>query len=370
MSSKFKVSIASQLSAIDSQSEVIDKTLKHDPLFNSHIWHVSWWKLWGEGSAPIINIVSDGETKLAHLALYIDKFKFKKLLPIQRLQFIGTNYQNFDTPRAEYLSFNIYTDDASVISKALKKLETIAWDEFVARDIVVGEDTAKALNIWATNNRWLTRVIHQDTAYYIDTTADFESYKASLGSSSRLKLFNRRKLLADVGQVSIENYYPDRVDEFFKLLDGFHRARWGESFSSKTLLFHKKIIESCEISKLDVELSVLNVDDVCQSVMFNYILNGRVYNINSGFNEGFHKKIAIGMLHFGYMIERAFENPALEVFDFLAGYGKNTNYKARLATGKLELYSLQIVRSKNLMFLYKINDVLKRLRDQFINNSV
>ena len=88
--------------------------------------------------------------------------------------------------------------------------------------------------------------------------------------------------------------------------------------------------------------------------------------INSGFNEGFHKKIAIGMLHFGYLIERAFENPSIAVFDFLAGHGKNTNYKARLATGKLELYSLQIIRSKKLVYLYRINDALKKLRGKLI----
>lgn len=361
MSSKFQVSITSQFSAVDSLSEDLGNNLKHDPLFNSQIWHLTWWELWGEDSTPVINIVSDGVTTLAHLTLYIDKFKFKNILPINRLQFIGTNYQNFETPRAEYLAFNIYSDDSFVISKALNNLETISWDEFVARDIVVAGATAKALTQWATNNRWLTRVIHQDTAYFIDTTTDYGVYKASLGASSRLKLFNRRKLLADVGKASIENYYPNRVDEFFRLLDGFHMARWGESFSPKTVLFHKTIIESCKKSDLDVELSVLDVDGVCQSVMLNYILNGRVYNINSGFNEGFHKKIAIGMLHFGYLIERAFDDPTIEVFDFLAGHGKNSNYKAKLATGKIEIYSLQIVRSMPLMLLYKLSDALKKI---------
>lgn len=370
MSSKFQVSVISQFSANECLSENLGRNIKHDPLFNSYIWQLTWWRLWGEGSSPVITIVNDELKPLALLSLYIDKFKFKNILPINRLQFIGTNYQSFETPRAEYLSFNIYSDNASVITKALDKLESITWDEFVARDIVVGENTAKALSQWASENKWLTRVIHQDTAYFIDTTVDFETYKASLGSSSRLKLFNRRKLLADVGQVSIENYYPNRVGEFFKLLDGFHQARWGDSFSSKTVLFHKTIIESCKKSELDVELSVLDVGGVCQSVMFNYILNGRVYNINSGFNEGFHKKIAIGMLHFGYLIESAFNDSSLNIFDFLAGHGKNTNYKAKLATGKIELYSLQIVRSKKLVFLYKFNDALKRLRDKLVNNSV
>lgn len=368
MSSKFQVSIASQLSAIEGLTEEFAENSLHDPLFNSYIWHLTWWELWGEDSTPAINIVSDGAKTLAHLYLYIDKFKFKNILPIKRLQFIGTNYQNFETPRAEYLSFNIYSDNLSVIPKALEKLESIAWDEFVARDIVVGGETAKALTQWATNNRWLSRIIHHDTAYFINTTADFEAYKASLGSSSRLKLFNRRKLLADIGEASIENYYPNRVDEFFKLLDGFHQARWGDSFSSKTVLFHKTIIESCATSNLNVELSVLDVDGVCQSVMFNYILNGRVYNINSGFNERFHKKIAIGMLHFGYLIENSFSDPTIDVFDFLAGHGKNTNYKAKLATGKVELYSLQIVRRLPLILLYKLSDVLKKISKTKLNH--
>ena len=67
------------------------------------------------------------------------------------------------------------------------------------------------------------------------------------------------------------------------------------------------------------------------------------------------------MLHFGYLIESAFLNPNIAVFDFLAGNGKNSNYKEHLATDSIALYSFQVIRSLKMRVLYGIKAFVKRV---------
>ncbi len=362
MNSKLQVSIVPIINAIDPvlENSVTDDTA--DPLFNSAIWLKAWWQKWGGGFELNIIIIRDGDDTLCKMSLYIDSFTLKNIIPIRRLQFIGTNYQHITTPRTEYLAFSTMKGSESSIRLGLEALEALKWDEFVARDIVKDDSTDLAITQWAKDNNWLTRVIHSDTAYSINTTSSFEAYKKNLGSNTRLKLINRRKLLETLGDVAIENYFPDRISEFFELLNAFHEKRWGDTFSKQTLSFHQEVMKNSQSGGLEVELSVLTVNGVCGSVMFNYVLEGRVYNINSGFNESFHKKIAIGMLHFGILIESAFQNPKIHTFDFLAGHGKNSNYKSRLATDTEQLHSIQLVRSYKLRLLYNINDLFKKLK--------
>ena len=44
------------------------------------------------------------------------------------------------------------------------------------------------------------------------------------------------------------------------------------------------------------------------------------------------------------------------IYDLLAGGGKNTQFKERLATSRRELTVLQLVRSKRLKPLYRLRD--------------
>lgn len=345
-----------------SSGEYPETIVADDSLFNSYAWQSEWWRTWGDGmnTELLVVVVMVANRCVCSLPLYTDKLRIKKVIPIKRLQFLATNYQRINSPRAEYISVlydNNYLDTGAM---ALDSLERKRWSELVARDIVLGGNTSSSLIGWAKSNNWLVRTIHRDITYIIDCRKDFKSYIKSRGPNTRLKLYNRRKLLSTLGEGKVEliNFFPDRVDVFFHLLGQFHLQRWGESFSKKTISFHKNIIKGLTSSGIDVDLSVLTVNGNYESVMMNYKLNGKVYNINSGFNEGFHKKISIGLLHFGYIIERAFTDPTINYFDFLAGQGKNSNYKSKLATSSVKLHSIQIVRTKSLKLLYKIKDTL------------
>jgi hypothetical protein len=89
---------------------------------------------------------------------------------------------------------------------------------------------------------------------------------------------------------------------------------------------------------------------------------GCIYNIQAGYEEDFHKKVALGTLHLGYAIETAFKDPSVGFFDLLAGEGKKTDYKSHLATDRTSLTTLMVVRSPLFRLLYRMKDSLSWLQ--------
>nr|WP_241264516.1 GNAT family N-acetyltransferase [Marinobacter daepoensis] len=305
--------------------------------------------MWGE--TPGFSLVHPGEGGVS--GLYLDRYRMYGCLPVRCLQFVGTNYRRVSTPRTEYnTAFPSVSDQASDV---IRRLTSEAWTEAVFRDVREDAQDLPILEGLAETQGWITRTVAKDTAYSVDTKGLFQDYLAGLGSNTRLKLYNRRKVLESLGDVKLENAWPDRSDEFFGLLNRFHRVRWGrDCFNEKSLRFHQRFLEMVVGESGVPELSLLICDGQVISVVYNVCYKGCVYNLQSGYLENFHRKIALGTLHLGYCIETAFGNPALTMFDMLAGTGKNDNYKTRIATQHVELRSVMVVKGPLLKILYRL----------------
>src|SRR6478609_8297862 len=78
------------------------------------------------------------------------------------------------------------------------------------------------------------------------------------------------------------------------------------------------------------------------SVLFDVVLHGCRYNFQSGYAEQKFSKVALGAIHMGYAIESAVQSGL--IYDFMAGEGKHTNYKARIATHSEAMKSITIER--------------------------
>ncbi len=328
-----------------------------DPLFMSLAWREHWWTLWGAVAGEQVTLsCADREGPLAIAPLYKDRVRLLAFFSYVRLQLMGCSYGTLSTPRAEYNSFLLRDTATSNAFQALaERLEAISWQEMVLQDVIVGSAMDVELHAWCQRRRWGLREILRDQAYAVGTGAGFDRYLASLGSSTRLKLFNRRKLLATLGAVQINNLFPQRVDEFFDLLNGFHRTRWGcDCFGPESLSFHKRLIQSLADQGADIDLSLLALDGKPLSVLYNVRCGDRVYNLQSGYLESFHPKISLGTLHLGYAIEAAFACPDALHFDMLAGRGKQTDYKRAIADEVVSLWSYKIVRSPFLRALYRV----------------
>lgn len=284
-------------------------------------------------------------------------------MPIRSVQFVGTSARELRTPRTEHNRFGI-TGGAPLERSLSEILEPLDWTEAVFTDLAENSRDLAALNAIAEKNNWGFRMTAADDGYAISTDDSFERYLSSLGSNTRLRLFNRRKLFESLGEVREENLWPDHRDAFFAALNDFHRARWGKTcFGEKSLAFNRKFLARVEAEGGEPVLSGLFCGGRLVSVLYNVWFEGVTYNIQAGFEEGFHKKLALGYLHLGYAIEKAFQCAYTQRFDLLAGHGKSEDYKARLATDAYRLISVMLVRSTVFRALYWIKGLNKPVKE-------
>src|SRR5690606_38769003 len=132
---------------------------------------------------------------------------------------------------------------------------------------------------------------------------------------------------------------------FFGTLNHLHMLRWRKPcFDNFALSFHRRIIASD--NGIEPYLHRLTVKGETVSVSYNLVCQGKMYNIQSGYLEDFDKKISLGTLHFGRLLQVCFDHPDIKSLDFLAGSGKNTDYKNHFNGTRVRFVTLQVFANK------------------------
>ena len=325
-------------------------------IFQTDAWQSAWWDTWGvENGLELVRDWGDGRT-----GIYTSTYRLKGLLPVRSIEFVGSSYRKIRSTRTEYNTFSTDSDaPADAIGQLKKLMDKRPWAEAIFNDLLADSDEVTELLALARNKQWLVRVAAADTAWTVRTDRSFSDYLKALGRNTRLRLYNRRGVLESLGSISHENVYESSQDQnvFFGHLNDFHQRRWGKPvYNHKALAFNTAFLERVVSEGGEPQLLALKSDGKLISVLYNVKYQGSVYNLQSGFEENFHPKLAIGTLHLGYAIERAFQEEGTRSFDMLAGSGKNENYKQRLATESEPLISLMLVKHPVLKLLYRLKD--------------
>lgn len=336
-----------------------------DRLFMSWGWHRTWWQDYKtDRSTLCIIAVYEGGVLLALAPMYLEKsFYVKGLVPVRRLQFIGKRFRGLSGIRGEYLNFIVRTDRSDAVLPVL--IEAICkdrrWDELVLEDSSIDEKTYSlfAASLIAMGCR--RRIDGCEPTYVVDCTTSFDDYLASLGRNTRLRFYNRRKLLEQMGTVTLVPLTEDNKHEFFETFNEFHQKRWGLQFPKQAQQFLISIFSLEQSDMTLAQSSFLKLDDRPVSVMLNAMVNSRIYNIQLGYLEDFDKRISVGTLHLGYQIEKAFNDTDVLYFDLLAGPGKNTNFKSQLAKEYITLCSMRWSRSFLLKCFFTMLNGFRRI---------
>ncbi len=345
----------------DSWSELLERSTS-DKLFMSWEWLFSWWNVFSKQENMELYLLAafnSSDTLVGIAPLYLKTSLSKKIVKTQRLQLIGNCWREIDTMRTELQDFIVDSCYATEVihSFAIYLNNSTVWDELVLADLNKDSETYKCL----IQNRILSncyyRNAEESNSYYLELNGTFDTFCRRLGKNMRLKLFNRRKLLCKLGNVEFIKIKSEDIKSTFELLNSLHLKRWGRPAFEHNCLHFNMLVAELMAQKEALQFTVLKVDNIPISIQYNYIIDNHEYNIQAGFDEGFHKKIALGYLHFGYAIEAAF-NDGVKVYDFLAGEGKNTQYKARLTDKTVKLASIQVVRNKLAKKLYRSYDYL------------
>jgi hypothetical protein len=321
-------------------------------LFQTDAWQSAWWDTWG--NTPGFELIRPWDGHVS--GLYKARYRFKGF-PISSLLFVGTNHRTIATVRTEYNQFSQPNMPAHEIAAVIEGLlSSTNWTEAVFADMSTGSPEMLALEALSKNKRWMWRPLEDDICYSINATGNFESYLGSLGTNTRLRLFNRRKVLESLGEMELKEAWPHATANFFQTLNDLHEERWGSRFfgGDKGMAFNDLFLKRIVAEGGEPNLSILCCDGRPLSTLYNVLYRGRVYNLQAGFEQAFHKKLALGTLHLGYCIEQSFLDPKVHCFDMLAGTGKKEDYKARLATDQETFKTVMLVKNPFFKWLYKL----------------
>lgn len=346
-------------------------------LFLSATWRNAWWDIWG-GKLGLhrcdIEHYSDSLEKRIALFGYTHTFQLLGLFSLKRFQPIGNFYPSDATILSEYADlismapYDLIKD--SDIDSLMDLLDAHKWDDMVVP--FCGESSRLLAYFTAQKARYRRVDIRKHgEGVCVDTTTGFERYLASLGKNTRLKLFNRRSLLAQIGPVRLQ--YAESVDDIVNLLDmlnEFDRKRWGRvCFGPESLAFHTRVASELLLEG-KLKLSVLLVDEKPVSILYNLIMGDREFNVQAAYREDFHPKISLGTLHLGYAIERCFSDSHISYFDLLYGEGKNEFYKNRFNGFHTGFYTVHVLRSKKALALYWLKDIVRKGKHILLRHPV
>ena len=325
-----------------------------DRLFMGWAWQSSWWRTWKTplGLEPCLVGVYRGHALVGLAPLY----RYRRRGPFGRttteLHVIGNAPRIAPTVRTEYSDFVIDSAQRDGVRDALARaLKAMRWDVLIVCDHVESghlDQVEKA-------SYAMRSVRQEDWGVVLDTTGSFQAWLQQLGRNTRLKAYNRRTYLQQLGEVELRLV---EADDGLDLLNAFHRERWGKpAFSGRSLEFHYEF--RARLTK-DNELraSALAVDGIVPSVLYDVRAGSRVYNLQAGFDDTFDPKLSLGTLHLGYAIERAFRDDAVSSYDLLAGGGKKTYYKGRFQGQKVRFQQVHLVRDPLLKSAYQVYDWL------------
>lgn len=335
-----------------------------DPLFMSWEWMYTWWNVYSNSSMllQLIAVYSEKDTLLGLAPLFSYKVTAKKIIKTNRLQFIGDFWRVKSTMRTELQEFIVCKEnEVNIVTFILNYINSLNyWDEFVISELNTQSATYKTLTSDKPLHNSYYRIAESYSSYYLKIIGTFDEYCKSLGKNTRLKFLNRRTLLKKQGEVKfIESTSQEDIESNFNLLNSLHSSRWQkDAFKNETLRFNAQLA-NLMAPKNGLSFSIILLDEKPISIQYNYVVNGHKYNLQAGFDENFHKKISLGYLHFGYSIELAYTK-GLHTYDFLAGEGKNTQYKARLTKSSLDIVTLQVIRKPFAKLVYITFDFLAK----------
>lgn len=336
-----------------------------DHLFMSWDWFYNWWLIWKPEGAELSIVTCWDSSKLVGIApLYVvrDSY-FKGFIKFERLQMLGSNFSGRSGIRCEYDSIIIREGyGQEIIDLIINKLKSMRnWSELVTSDYTMENPLNEA---FFSSLKKICRYSREDKkgpTFWIDTIGDYKSYIEGLGKNTRLKLYNRRKLLRSMGEVRLAPINPGNFQYAIDTMNKWHIARWGNPAFPNTYVQFLHDLTNAGDGAADLShSSILMLDDEPLSVMINLTQNHCIYNIQLGFAENFDKRIALGTLHLGFAIEQAFDDPSIRRIDFLEGTGKHSNYKSRIAGEGEMLQSVRWFRSIRLQLLFLFYDQFLR----------
>lgn len=332
-----------------------------DPLFNGWCWLWGWWQAWGDKKQLQLMLLAAyrGTQLVGLLPLYRQSNASLFGMRVQRVQLLGNIWPSTATVRTEFADALFAKDYAEILTQLFNRhlLERIDWDEMVLADVCSSSQYFPALAEQMRLRHGVVRVLARDRSIAVDCNRSYTDYLASRSANHRAQLRRKQKRLTQSGEYHLRRF-SGSLSAFFEQLNRFHLQRWGTPcFDASAVAFHIGLAADFQ-AQGRLHLSELRQQNCCISLMYNVEIEGKVYNLQSGFDTEIDARCSIGTLHLEAVIEQYCQAAQVVEFDLLAGTGKNSFYKSHFSSNGDSVVSLQLVRTPLLRLGYWCYDHL------------
>jgi hypothetical protein len=336
-------------------------------LFRSKTWLDAWHQAWNEsldGNSPKAK-ESITHFTCGNLSAYAYKDRLFNFLSVKTIYPEGKSSTKIPAIRNEYFQFPFEPIDHKSWEDFWSDLDAHGWDKILFDDILKSSADYSMLIDQARIRGFTVLTRNEEVAFGINTSScDFFTYIKQLSKNTKIKLYNKRSKLNSLGNISIRNFSDDK-EYFIKLLNEFHLNRWGKPcFSKNNEKMINHFLDNCNDEDIKLDFSVMALDDIPVSAVFDIQCGNRIYNLQSGYKENLIKGISLGTLHLGYQIEAAFGNPEVHYYDLMAGRGKKTNYKESISNSTAEFASLAVFRKKWIPAAHRLKDQFREIKNR------
>lgn len=338
-----------------------------DNIFLSWEWMHTWWStfsLENNFELCLIEVRKDGRL-VAVAPMYMRLYKLYGFT-FKQIQFIGCSWSGPYAFRSEYLDFIVDPSFERIARVAIFDFlnEKVEWDEMVLGDIMSSSVTHKLMREYAKSFSLYQRNVHVDHSVSVPLNCSIEEYSKNISANLRRSIINKFEKLVHDNDVVFTCYKDLKGCPFdiFDELNRFHLLRWGKKcFSGSSRRFHEKIVEN-QGGYHGVYISVLEYKNTIVALAYCLVYKREIYNIQLGFDESKFQKQSIGLIQLGQTLLSAMGDGGFDGFDFLAGRGKQEFYKKRFGGRSIFLTTEQYLKSKFLVWIYRIYDKIKKIK--------
>ncbi len=316
---------AAAFEALASEWAELLKRAVHRNTFLTHQWIATWWALIRSASRNrqlFILVARDPTGKLCGaLPLELEKIGFGPL-GYRILRFAGATNE-----APEHLDVIVEGNDpGQIIAALLADLATRRpqFDLIQLTDLAEDALLLPALEQWSTS----AGITHQRRTWnicpYVTTVGTFETYFKTVSQKHRYKvrLFGRR--LAEQHVVAFHvAQTPAEVAIAIEELFTLHAKRWtlkdddASGFDNPvSRTFHRGVAASLAAQE-GVRIFVLRCDDRAVAVCYCFLLDGRLFFYQPGWDPEF-RQFHVGKILVGHALQYCFQHGIRE-FDFLRG---------------------------------------------------
>jgi hypothetical protein len=296
-----------------------------------YAWQSQWWAAFGARhklTPCFLEFRRDGAVR-GRASLFRRRLKIKGV-GFQTLEVLGNLWQGPATFRSEFLDVLAEPSERASIARTMLDWVSAdaAWDVLACRDLDAQGALARHLETYSGAAGLPAERSDEGTAFEVRTEGDFEAYRASLSANVRRKMFGQRRRLEDLAQGPV---HLSEVQDFTEL-ERLHTLRWGSP------LLHGGRVEFLQglraaLPEGSLTVSLFSAGQSCVSALLNARAgDGRIYNLQGGFDARSYESISPARLHWGQLIEQAFATRACRSIDLLLGGGRHDDYKREMAT--------------------------------------